>query len=57
MVNNDDNLDSSGQTGCAKNALTDFFGLVLQVVLAGLAFTCLIGTKDQRNFSLSLFFS
>lgn len=37
---------------CDKHALTGFLGLVLQGVLAGLAFTCLIGTKQ---FSATLF--
>lgn len=27
---------------CAKDALTGFFGWLLQFILAGLAFTCLI---------------
>lgn len=31
---------------CGKDALTGFLGLMLQAVLAGLAFTCLIG-KEQ----------
>lgn len=30
---------------CGKDALTGFLGLMLQAVLAGLAFTCLIGMK------------
>lgn len=29
---------------CDKDALTDFFGWMLQGILAGIAFTCLIGT-------------
>lgn len=28
---------------CRKDALTDFFGWMLQVLLACLAFTCLVG--------------
>lgn len=36
-------IKSSGPQ-CDKDALTDFFGWMLQGVLAGLAFTCLIGT-------------
>lgn len=28
---------------CNKDALTDFFGWMLQILLAGIAFSCLIG--------------
>jgi len=28
---------------CSKDALTDFFGWILQIILAGIAFSCLIG--------------
>lgn len=28
---------------CQKDALTDFFGWILQIILAGIAFSCLIG--------------
>lgn len=28
---------------CQKDALTNFFGWILQIVLAGVAFSCLIG--------------
>lgn len=31
------------EVGCSKDALTDVFGWFLQVLLACLAFTCLIG--------------
>lgn len=31
------------QQTCDKHALTDFFGWMIQGLLAGLAFTCLIG--------------
>lgn len=33
---------------CTKDALTSFLGYMLQAVLAGLAFTCLIGTSHNR---------
>ena len=28
---------------CQKDALTDVFGWILQIILAGIAFSCLIG--------------
>lgn len=34
---------------CPKDALTDVFGWFLQVLLAGLAFTCLIGMLSIVN--------
>lgn len=37
---------------CGKDALTGFLGLMLQAVLAGLAFTCLIG-KEQVFFRIA----
>lgn len=37
-------IKSSGLQ-CDKDALTDFFGWMLQGMLAGLAFTCLIGMQ------------
>ncbi|XP_055321064.1 store-operated calcium entry regulator STIMATE-like isoform X2 [Sitodiplosis mosellana] len=43
MVNNDNELDH-----CSKDALTGFLGLVLQAVLAGLAFTCLIAKRFRE---------
>lgn len=33
---------------CTKDALTSFLGYMLQAVLAGLAFTCLIGTHSHN---------
>lgn len=36
---------------CGKDALTGFLGLMLQAVLAGLAFTCLIGMEQVFNFA------
>lgn len=36
---------------CQKDALTDFFGWILQILLAGIAFSCLIG----KNFLISNF--
>jgi hypothetical protein len=30
---------------CQKDALTDFFGWILQIILAGIAFSCLIGER------------
>lgn len=38
---------------CPKDALTNFFGWFLQGILAGLAFTCLIGEFWLLFFSLS----
>lgn len=35
----------TGGLHCPKDALTDVFGWFLQVLLACLAFTCLIGIK------------
>lgn len=34
---------------CTKDALTSFLGYMLQAVLAGLAFTCLIGTSHNHR--------
>lgn len=34
--------DDNNRHGCTKDALTDSLGWFLQVLLAGLAFTCLI---------------
>lgn len=39
---------------CSKDALTGFLGWMLQGVLAGLAFTCLIGTLINYIFDSSL---
>lgn len=32
---------------CQKDALTDFFGWLLQAVLAAVAFSCLIGESEK----------
>ena len=32
---------------CSKDALTDFFGWILQIILAGIAFSCLIGKSYE----------
>lgn len=40
---------------CTKDALTSFLGYMLQAVLAGLAFTCLIGTSHNLHLMLLLF--
>lgn len=37
------NNNDSANLHCSKDALTNFFGWFLQGILAGLAFTCLIG--------------
>lgn len=37
---------------CQKDALTDFFGWILQIILAGIAFSCLIGMM-KINISVS----
>lgn len=51
-------MNSSGdlqwaELHCSKDALTDVFGWFLQGILAGLAFTCLIGEymreRDKRT--------
>lgn len=34
---------------CSKDALTDFFGWILQILLAGIAFSCLIGESTYIN--------
>lgn len=39
LINNNDSVNLH----CSKDALTNFFGWFLQGILAGLAFTCLIG--------------
>lgn len=45
-------LDTGSVDHCSKDALTGFTGWLLQGVLAGLAFTCLIGKLTQNvNFS------
>lgn len=41
---------------CTKDALTSFLGYMLQAVLAGLAFTCLIGTSTLSLFD-NIFFA
>lgn len=38
---------------CSKDALTGFIGWLLQGLLAGLAFTCLIG-KPTEEISLAI---
>lgn len=40
------NENHQGGLHCSKDALTDVFGWFLQVLLACLAFTCLIGKID-----------
>lgn len=39
---------------CSKDALTDFFGWMLQGLLAGLAFTCLIGRGGYYHIWMCL---
>lgn len=34
---------------CDKHALTDFYGWMIQCLLAGLAFTCLIGMFIEHS--------
>ncbi len=34
---------------CNKDALTDFFGWILQIILAGIAFSCLIGKESHKK--------
>lgn len=57
-------VDTDVSDHCKKDALTGFLGLMLQAVLAGLAFTCLIGTiivfyffflSIQTSFLLSIY--
>lgn len=48
VMNNTGNIfvqECSGGRHCSKDALTDMFGWFLQVLLACLAFTCLIGKR------------
>lgn len=40
------------QQTCDKHALTDFFGWMIQGLLAGLAFTCLIGKSIYRDIDI-----
>jgi hypothetical protein len=49
---------------CDKDALTNFFGWILQIILAGIAFSCLIGIEKLFSsllamtlINISLFFS
>lgn len=49
-------MEQLGGLHCSKDALTDFFGWFLQVLLACLAFTCLIGKFTRvRTSSRSRF--
>lgn len=43
MLNSAIETEQWNHLHCSKDALTDFFGWMLQALLAGLAFTCLIG--------------
>lgn len=49
------NTGSDELDHCSKDALTGFIGWLLQGLLAGLAFTCLIG-KLTTTFLLHFFF-
>lgn len=42
----------SGGLHCPKNALTNVFGWFLQILLACLAFTCLIGKLSRYYYCI-----